>query len=129
MVSSDVVELGGARVALDASGIVVVTHAPQSVLDVAIARRILDSHRRFAAGRKLPVLVDARGVRRADREARELVAGPAVAAHTSRVALLVGGTVSAVIGNFFLRVSRPVYPTRVFSDIEEARAWLLAGAP
>jgi len=122
------VELGGARVTLDAKGIFVVTHAPQSVLDVELARKILDAHARLAAGRRTPVLVDARGVRRADREARVLVAGQEVAVNASRLALLVGGSVSAVIGNFFLRVSRPAYPTRVFSDLDEARAWLLAGA-
>jgi hypothetical protein len=33
-----------------------------------------------------------------------------------------------MLGNFFLRVSRPNYLTRMFSSDAEARAWLLDGA-
>lgn len=121
------VTLAKCSVELDDDGILVVVHDEGSDLDAAEIDAILGHHRALADGHKLPVLIDARGVRRMDREARERGSGPEVAAVTSRLAIVVGSAVSAVIGNFFMRVSRPHYPTRLFTDVAEAHAWLLGG--
>jgi hypothetical protein len=40
------------------------------------------------------------------------------------MAVLVGDPLSRMLGNFFLRVSRPAYPTRIFTDEAAARRWL-----
>ena len=41
-----------------------------------------------------------------------------------RCAVLVGHPVSRVLGNFFLGISRPAYPTRLFTDPAAAIGWL-----
>ena len=42
----------------------------------------------------------------------------------SAVALIVGTPLSRMMGNFFLTVSKPMAPTRLFDDEASALAWL-----
>jgi len=75
-------------------------------------------------GERATVLVDARRVRTMSRAAQRLTAEHPVSERTDAVAILVDGPVSRMLGNFFLSISRPRYPTRLFADPTEARAWL-----
>ena len=86
----------------------------------------VESGRALAAvsgGRRRPLLVDVHSARSQDRNARLEFArrGDAVSA----VAVLVGTPLSRMIGNFFVSVSQPVTPTRLFEDEDAAVAWLL----
>ena len=79
------------------------------------------------AGRQIGVLVDMRGVRSQTREARQYFAGAEAEKVTRAVALLIGSPVSRVLANFYLRVRTPRIPTALFTDEEQAVAWLLGG--
>jgi hypothetical protein len=85
---------------------------------------VVHTHVAVAAGRKLRTLADVRGIAAVDHSTRQLAAGPTLAAVTLRMAVLVGDPLSRTLGNFFLRVARPAYPTRLFSDEAAARRWL-----
>jgi hypothetical protein len=74
--------------------------------------------------RPTAVLVDSRRVRSMTREAQERTANHPNNAQTVAVAILVGNPVSQVIGNFFMVLSSPSYPTRLFRDERKARRWL-----
>lgn len=125
------VPAGEVSVTLGTDGILRVVHARDATVTVDIVRTIIAAHRELAKGRKLPVLVDASDVRTMDRDARQLSAGSEVAEVTSRLAILVGSALSAMVANFFLRVGRPRYETRVFASLAKAEDWLLqvAGSP
>jgi hypothetical protein len=75
-------------------------------------------------GRRL-LLVDMRGMRSQTREAREYLTGPEAARAALAVALLVGSPVSRVLGNFFLRFGAHRVPTSLFTNEDDAIAWLL----
>jgi hypothetical protein len=93
-------------------------------LTLALTAPVVAEHIRLAGGEKRPVLADVRGLVSADRASRELAASPAVVAATARMAIVVGNPVTRVLGNFFLKVTTPAYPTRIFKDEAQARAWL-----
>ena len=42
------------------------------------------------------------------------------------VAMVISSTVGTILVNFFLRVNKPKYPFRVFTDQGKAREWLVA---
>lgn len=113
------------QVFLDGRGILRIIHLRGSQLELDDVLWIRTRHLELAGTRKIPVLVDARNIRSMSLAARRAAAGPDIARITSRLAALVGGPVSAVIGNFFMRVARPPYPARLFTDLEPAEAWLL----
>ena len=76
----------------------------------------------LASGPTTPVLVDLRETRSVSREARQAFANSTV---PSRIALLVESSLSRVIANFFIGVTGPNVPTRVFTDLDDAQRWLL----
>lgn len=63
-------------------------------------------------------------MRSISREARHYYAGQEAAASASAVALIVDTPVSKVLGNFYLGLSNPILPSRLFSSKDDALAWL-----
>lgn len=117
-----------AQVFLDPRGILRIVHPPGARVELDDVLWIRARHQQLAGSRKIPVLVDTRQMRAMSLAARRAAAGIEIARITSRCVLLVDGPVSALIGNFFMRVARPGYPTRLFTDVEAAEAWLLEPA-
>jgi hypothetical protein len=113
-----------ATVSAEADGTVVIVFAPGSRLDAENTVGVVRAHVAAAAGQRRPTIADMRGMRSATREARELAGGANVVAITLRMALIVANPVSRVLGNFFMTVTNPKYPTRVFNDEAAARKWL-----
>lgn len=83
----------------------------------------------LAGRRQIGVLVDMRGVRSQTREARQYFAGHEAEQVTRAVALLIGSPVSRVLANFYLRLRTPRIPTALFTNEDEAIAWLLDAKP
>lgn len=84
----------------------------------------------LGGGKRVPVLVDMRGVRTQSREARQYFATSDEAFQaTLAVALLIGSPVSRVLANFFLRLSPQRFPTALFTAEEAAFAWLVEHRP
>jgi len=113
-----------AEVFAEPDGTVVLRFVPGARLTAERTAEVVHAHVAAAAGQKRPTLADVRGLSATDRGSRELAAGPEIVAVVLRMALLVGNPVSRVLGNFFLRVTGPAYPTRIFSDEAAARRWL-----
>ena len=75
-----------------------------------------------------PVLTDARGLVKVDREARKYSASER-SDLICALAVLVESPLSKVLANFFYKVNAPPYPTRVFTSESEALEWLRAFVP
>ncbi len=73
---------------------------------------------------KLPVLADSRQVTYHSKEVREFYASREMGDHISAMAVLVESFATKLIGNFFIRVNKPHFPTKLFTDEKEAIAWL-----
>jgi hypothetical protein len=114
---------------LDARGLVVarVEHGMDMSLDDA--REAVQTTFALAGNRRLPVLVDLRGIRSQSREARDYLSSEVMAPMFAAVALLIASPVSQVVGNFFMRLRHQPLPTRLFLDEQQAVRWLLEGQP
>ena len=105
-----------------------------AVLTVAAAKEeielvtVLRDRKRADEGLDWPVriLVDARPIRKASREAKALFGSDEFSEtmHITGVALMVKSSVSKMLANSFLAWSRPPHPTRLFTCEEEAKRWL-----
>jgi hypothetical protein len=118
-----------ADVYAEPDGTVVLRFRVGARLTRELTAEVTRAHIAAANGQKRPILADLRGLASADRASRELAAGADVEAATLRLALLVDNPVTRVLGNFFLRVTTPGYPTQIFSDERQARAWLKEHPP
>jgi hypothetical protein len=71
-----------------------------------------------------PLLCDLTNVVKMTQDCRRHFAGPEHAKTYSKTALIVTSPISKIIGNFFLGLNKPLKPTRLFTNKEEALAWL-----
>ena len=58
------------------------------------------------------------------RDARVYFAGPQTAEVESAAALLIHSPLGRAVGNFFLGLNKPLFPTRLFTSESDALAWL-----
>jgi hypothetical protein len=112
------------RIWLRQDGIVQLVWAPRSILCLEDATAALEGMAQLTGGRRSPLLVDMRETGQLDRPARAEFASRSDL-HAA-VALVVGTPLSRATGNFFLRVSKPLFPTRLFDNEASAVAWLRA---
>jgi len=70
------------------------------------------------------LLVDLTHIQSMSKEARDFYAGENTAAYAKAVALIIKSPISTVIGNFFLGINKPAFPTKLFSNETEAIEWL-----
>ena len=75
-----------------------------------------------------PVLTDIRAMRGTSILSLRRTAGADIASMVTGLAIVVGSPVSRMIGNVMMGLAKPPYPTRLFVDEDEAKAWLLGGS-
>lgn len=103
-------------------GVVEIEWAPHvpSTLEDAVA--VIEAMRELTDHRAAPLLVHTTDAGPQSREARmEFVRRQEV---VSAVALVVGNPLSRMMANFFINVSKPEVPIRLFEDDESALTWL-----
>ena len=88
------------------------------------AKEVIAAIAKIGDGQLHSVLVDTRSMKSISGEARRYYASDERPRVGSAVALLVGSTVSMVIGNFWLTINKPSYPSHIFSSEESALEWL-----
>jgi hypothetical protein len=119
-----VIETSVCRMWLGEDGILRTVLSQGCRIDLERAQEIWDAQRRLLGSDRALSFVDIRGISHASRGARELLGGKAQQRLTIALALLAGSGVSKVIGNFFLGLNRPRFPTRLFTSESEAIEWL-----
>ncbi len=80
--------------------------------------------KQLAKAKKVPILIDIRGVNSVTREARGTASSPEAINIAAATVLLISSPVSRVIGNFFMGLNKPPYPIKLFTSEEKAIAWL-----
>ena len=78
----------------------------------------------LSAGKRRPCLVDYRGIKSIDREARAYYAGTEICSVQTAAALVIDNYLERVIGNFFMGINKPRQPTRLFNNEADAIEWL-----
>ncbi|TSJ45439.1 hypothetical protein [Fluviicola chungangensis] len=78
----------------------------------------------FYTSTKFPLLIDARGIKSMEREARAFFTANGRNTNTLAFGIIIDSSVSKVVGNFFLGINKPVVPTKLFSNEEQAIEWL-----
>ena len=121
---SEVIRTRISEIQLDGDGILRSTIVPNAEVTLEDSKRSIAVYRELSKGKARPVLMDARNIKSSDRESRVYATGKETASVVGAFAILVGGPVSKIVGNFFLRVNKPPYPTRLFTSEDEAIAWL-----
>ena len=128
MMSIQRIETQAAVLALRTDGIIRLTpHTSQAPISLDDARSLLAAIAELGDGERMPTLLDLRNYtgHRTNAEVRKHIAGENGREVFKAIAQLVNTVFSRYVGNFFIKVNRPVYPIQLFTDEEDAIAWLL----
>ena len=99
-------------------------HVPNAAITLAESKETLAAYQKVSQGQPRPLLTDIRNVKSVDRASRVYAADQEFSSTVSAAAILVASPVSRMVGNFFLGVNRPPYPTRLFTSEAKAIEWL-----
>lgn len=125
-----VIETRTERLWLHPDGHVVAEVRPGLVADLDDAIVNVAAVAQLAGDRPRPLLLDMRShANGATRECREYYAGAEAQQVNLAVAMLVRSNVGRVLGNFFLGLNKTRFPFRMFSDVDDALAWLRSFPP
>jgi hypothetical protein len=113
-----------AKVWLGEDGIVRVIHVPDAEVELADAEETMAAYLKIYEGKKRPLFVDTKTMKNLAREARHYYASEEAARVASAVAIIISTPLSRVLGNFYLGLSNPHLPTRLFTEEDEALDWL-----
>ena len=80
-------------------------------------------------GRRCAVIVVIDSLTSQDSEARRIYAAGMNPALFYAVALIVSNPLARAIGSFFLGLTRPPVPTKLFETVEDAAAWVVTQRP
>ncbi len=102
-----------------------VSFKPNDHLELTIegAKKIIDDSLAFTNGKVYPVINDIKNMPSHNREVREFFAGQASRSAVAN-AILVSNTFTRIMASFFLSLSKPLIPTKIFSDRKKAVEWL-----
>ncbi|SHN12005.1 hypothetical protein SAMN05216269_11419 [Flavobacterium xinjiangense] len=100
-------------------------YKPDVVIDLVAAQRIVADRIQMQKEKAYPVLCDIRGIADSDKAARDYLAqhGSVLA---KAVSILVHQSVSILMISFYLKISKPQVPTRIFTDKSDALEFLKA---
>lgn len=104
-------------------GILFFQYKPSTTIDLEVAMRVVADRIAFQNERHLPIFCDTRGIASIDKAARDYLAksGSMLA---KAVALIGSENVSMTMSTFYLEISKPSVPTRIFTIEQEALDFL-----
>jgi len=108
----------------DREGLGRVVFKDNAIVDLESIREYSEAVIRGCQGKKLAVLLDIRGIKYVEREARnEFSKGPP-GAMTKAVAVVIRSVSQRILTRFFLLINKPDFPMKVFRDEKKALKWV-----
>jgi hypothetical protein len=125
MPDRDHTELEFATIFRDKNGIVIITMKDHGKLDEYDVMNINLSIRHKTGGEPALKLVDARANWSLDKKAKERAKLESSAAVTKARAIVVSNSIKAALFKFLQSFNKQGYPQQIFTDWDEAYAWLI----
>lgn len=89
-----------------------------------VAKEIVKVRTEFFENKYYPMLIEDKGVVSMTKEARDFFSTKEGANCVTAGALLLKSVFSTYLGNFFLKVAKPITPAKIFTDKNKAIEWL-----
>lgn len=94
-------------------------------VDLDMVKKITEYRLSVQHGTKHFLLSNIKAIKSSTKAARDYMASEEGCQGVIAAAVLIDSAISSMIGNFFISISKPLVPTRIFTDESEAKKWLL----
>lgn len=106
-------------------GIIFASYQPKLAIDLETAKKTSMYRKQISDKRgPIPVLADIRNLGKVTDEAREWLATDEANELIPAMAILTNNPIQNLLANFYLMLSKPPMPTKLFTDKEKALRWL-----
>lgn len=118
------IDLGHSALLMREDGIVQITFGDKTDLDVKHAKEIVAATGKLTSGNKALILNVAGKQTSATSAARDFAASQEATEFTLAEAYIVHNLAQKLIGNFYVNFHKPIIPTKIFNNENEAIKWL-----
>lgn len=118
------IETQGARIRLINSSLVENVIIDYTSIDTEEVLKIKEVNLQLTDGKPYAVLVDSGLFTSITKEARELSASTEFAQRTIAKALLVHSLGHRIVGEFYIKINKPIIKTKIFTNRDKAIEWL-----
>ncbi|MES2396743.1 MAG: hypothetical protein V4549_12100 [Bacteroidota bacterium] len=93
--------------------------------DLQSVQKLVADRKKAFNGILYPVIANVISVKSSTKAARDFFASETGCEGISATAVIVNSPVGSIIGNFYIRISRPLRPVKLFTDKLKAKKWLV----
>ena len=123
-IENEVVKIRCCQFYMREDGILVGYHFPGIDNTLDDAKEAVQTALSITKGKPVPLLIDMRDLQKISLEARKYYSNVGGKKVAKGLALLIGSSVSKIIGNFFIGLDKQEIPTKLFTQEKEAILWL-----
>lgn len=93
-------------------------------IDYDLAWQLIEARKQLLPHDPCLIILDGNGVTNVSKEARDLFASEEAIEGILAGAFIVNSPLNMVLGNFFIKISKPQRPARLFTNKTDAMKWL-----
>ena len=105
-------------------GLVYEVFKPYTSITVKAAEIIVRDRLKVSDGKTSPIFIDLRNVVTIDNASRSFLAQTEAVEYLTAGAILITNEIQRLLMNLWLKIDKPLIPTRGFTDKEKALQWL-----
>lgn len=124
VVDGDVIDLRACLMWVDSENITYQEFKPGVDVSLEDAKEMARVRKRLLRSKRGPRLTDIRGVKSTPKAVRDFGQSKEVAQMTTAFAIIVDSPMTRTLGTIFMQLTRPPYPTRMFTNKDDALKWL-----
>ncbi len=95
-----------------------------SFADLEMAHKAVALRLKYCNSISYPLLSDIKLIKSSTKTARDFLASKKGAEGVTAAAILIDSVIGSMMGNFFIRINKPIVPTKLFTDEKKAKMWL-----
>jgi len=105
-------------------GILEVSYKKGLIITPEVAREIIKTRLSFCDGHAYPCLILDEGILEIQKSARDILSSSEGTSKLTASALVMGTAYGRIVGNFFIKLTRPSIPVKIFNSESQAIEWL-----
>ena len=105
-------------------GILYSIYFPNLKITLDIAKKCVHDRIEFTKGISYPMLADIRNIRSTDKDARDYLSKGESTLFIEAGAFVIKTQIEKILGNMFIKVSKPIVPAKLFTEEKAALQWL-----
>ena len=95
-----------------------------TIIDLSTAKQAVKERLEITDNISFPIISNIIQVKNISKEARDYLATEEGCEGITAAAILINSALGSMLGNFWVRISKPLRPTRIFTNEEDAKKWL-----